>query len=100
MKAFERRVFLTRGSMAVAAAGVVASSPGLVSGLLSAEDEAQEAPAVISEATGVSETAVMTEPIVAHVRDLVTGEIGIFSGTQEVVFHDPTLAARLFNASR
>jgi hypothetical protein len=43
---------------------------------------------------------VMTEPLVAHVRDLATGEIGLFSGTDEIVFHDPNLAARLFNATR
>jgi hypothetical protein len=42
----------------------------------------------------------MTEPLVAHVRDIATGEIGLFSGTHEVVFHDPALAARLFHASR
>jgi hypothetical protein len=100
MKAFERRLFLTRGSMAVAAAGVVASSPGLVSGLITAEDEAPEAASVMSEATVAGESAVMTDPLVAHVRDLATGEIGVFSGMQEVVFHDPTLAARLFDATR
>jgi hypothetical protein len=37
---------------------------------------------------------------VAHVRDLSTGEIGIFNGTREVVFKDPQLAARLFHAAR
>jgi hypothetical protein len=34
------------------------------------------------------------------VRDLATGEISLYSGTQEVVFHDQGLANRLFNASR
>jgi hypothetical protein len=41
----------------------------------------------------------MDEPLVAHVRDLATGEIGLFSGTREIVFHDPSLAARLFRAT-
>ena len=95
MKEFERRVFLTRGSIAVAAAGVATAMPGLASGLMAAEEEAPEAAAVVE-----GEAATMTEPLVAHVRDLATGEIGLFSGTQEVVFHDPTLAARLFHASR
>ena len=40
------------------------------------------------------------EPLVAHVRDLSTGEIGIFNGTREVVFNDPQLAARLFRAAQ
>ena len=95
MKEFERRVFLTRGSIAVAAAGVATAMPGLASGLMAAEEEAPEAAAVVE-----GEAATMTEPLVAHVRDLATGEIGLFSGTQEIVFHDPTLAARLFNATR
>jgi len=34
------------------------------------------------------------------VRDLATGEIGLFSGTREIVFRDPSLAARLFRATR
>ena len=95
MKEIERRVFLTRGSIAVAAAGVVTAVPGLVSGLVAVEEEAPEAASAVE-----GEAAAMTEPLVAHVRDLATGEIGLFSGTQEVVFHDPSLAARLFHASR
>jgi hypothetical protein len=95
MKSFDRRVFLTRGSMAVAAAGMVAAVPGVVDGLVATEAEAPAAGSVIE-----GELPTMTEPIVAHVRDLATGEIGIFSGTQEVVFHDPSLAVRLFHASR
>jgi len=95
MKEFERRVFLTRGSMVVAAAGVATAVPGLATGLVAAEEEAPEAASVVA-----GEASTMTEPLVAHVRDLATGEIGLFSGTQEIVFHDPTLAARLFNATR
>jgi hypothetical protein len=41
----------------------------------------------------------MSEPLVAHVRDLASGEIGLYSGTREVTFHDTGLANRLFNAS-
>jgi hypothetical protein len=95
MKAFDRRVFLTRGSIAVAAAGVVSATPGLASSLVVAEEEAPEVESVLE-----GDAAVMTEPLVAHVRDLATGEIGLFSGTDEIVFHDPNLAARLFNATR
>jgi hypothetical protein len=95
MKEFERRVFLTRGSIAVAAAGVMTAVPGFASGLVAAEEEAPEAAAAFE-----GEAAVMTEPLVAHVRDLATGEIGLFSGTEEIVFHDPSLAARLFHATR
>jgi hypothetical protein len=100
MKSFERRVFLTRGSMAVAAAGVVAAVPGLATGLVAVEDESPAAEAALAEAVGAGESISMDEPLVAHVRDLATGEIGLFSGTREVIFHDPGLAARLYHASR
>ncbi len=95
MQPIERRVFLTRGSVVVAAAGVAAAVPGLAPGLLepagAAEAEAQPEPA--SEVT-------LDEPLVVHVRDLGTGEIGLFSGTQEIVVHDRRLATLLVQATR
>jgi len=39
-------------------------------------------------------------PIVAHIRDLATGEIGIFHGTEEIIVHDSILASRLAQAVR
>jgi hypothetical protein len=35
-------------------------------------------------------------PLVAHVKDLSTGEIGVYMGTSEVTFRDPHLAAKLY----
>ena len=46
------------------------------------------------------EHASITEPIVARVNDLATGEIQMFFGTQELTYNDPQLAARLFQATR
>ena len=91
MKPIERRVFLTRGSVVVAAAGVAAAVPGLAPGLLEPAGAADAVPA--SEVT-------LDEPLVVHVRDLATGEIGLFSGTQEIVVHDPRLARLLVAATR
>ena len=96
MNAFTRRVFLQRSSMAVAAAGAVTAIPGLSSVLTVGGAEAPATEAVITDEAA----ATMSEPLVAHVRDLASGEIGLFSGEREVVFHDPGLAHRLFNASR
>jgi len=96
MSEFSRRAFLTRGSIAVAAAGVVTSIPNLTSALAAGSAEAPAAEAAVAEGGA----ATMSEPLIAHVRDLASGEIGLFSGEREVVFHDPTLATRLFNASR
>jgi hypothetical protein len=94
MEAINRRLFLMRSSMAVAAAGVATAIP-LTPALTAAETEA---PAADSAVEGGA--AGMSEPLVAHVRDLASGEIGIYSGTREVTFHDPGLASRLFNATR
>jgi hypothetical protein len=42
----------------------------------------------------------LEESLVVHVRDLASGEIGVFSGTREIVLHDPDLAGRLFRTTR
>jgi hypothetical protein len=91
-----RRAFLARSTMATAAVGVVGSVPGL-GGLLAAG--ASDAPAVEPEATEVSEDAgSITGPLLAHIRDLSTGEITLFQGEQEFVVRDPALARQLFAA--
>jgi hypothetical protein len=95
MAGIDRRNFLTRGSMVVAAAGVATAMPGLASELVAAEGDA---PAV--ESTIAGEAGALTEPLVVHVRDLASGEIGVFSGTREIVVHDPGLASRLFHTTR
>jgi hypothetical protein len=84
-----------RSSVAVASLGAAAALPGWVPALSAAESEA---PAADSAVAG--EAGAMTEPVVAHIRDLSTGEIGLFSGEREVVVHDPVLANKLFNAIR
>jgi hypothetical protein len=95
MDRFGRRTFLTRGGKAVAAAGLVSAIPGLTSMVAAGEAEAPAEASTADAALGD-----MTEPIVAHVRDLATGEITLFSGTSEVVVRDPQLANRLFQAGR
>ena len=42
----------------------------------------------------------MTEDLVAHVRDLGTGEINLFVGERQIVLNDPGLARALFQATR
>ena len=61
-----------------------------------------DAPAAVDAATAATDegAATLAQPLVAHVRDLSTGEIGIFNGTREVIVNDPQLAARLFRAAR
>ena len=96
--AVSRRTFLGRGSLAVAAAGVLSSVPGLSSLLATTESEA---PAADTSLAGVDTTgADLGEPLVAHVRNLSTGEMSIFTGTREVVLRDPRLANSLVRAAR
>ena len=87
--AVSRRTFLGRGSLAVAAAGVLSTVPGL-SGLLGAAS-------VVGADAGAAN---LSEPLVAHVRDLSTGEISLFNGTQEVIVRNPQLANQLARAAR
>jgi hypothetical protein len=99
MAHLSRRLFLRNSGLAVAGAGVVSQIPFL--GSLVAAGEA-EAPVATDAAVAGTDagTVSMTEPLVAHIRDLSTGEIGIFNGAREVIVKDPQLAARLFHAAR
>ncbi len=99
MAHLSRRMFLRNSGLAVAGAGVMSQLP-LLSGLVGATEA--DAPAAVDGATaGTDEgAATLAQPLVAHVRDLSTGEIGIFNGTREVIVNDPQLAARLFRAAR
>jgi hypothetical protein len=93
-----RRSFLHRGAFTAAAVAVAGSVPGL-SGLVAGT--APEAPAVDA---GVNEAAddegALTEPLVAHLKDLTTGEISLFQGEREVVVRSPALARSLLSAAR
>jgi len=98
MAGVSRRTFLGRGSLAVAAAGVLSSVPGL-SGLLGAAET--EAPAADTSVAGADAGAAsLTDPLVAHVRDISTGEISVFNGTSEIVLRNPQLANQILRASR
>lgn len=93
-----RRSFLQKGSLTAAAVGVVGSVPGL-SGLLASS--APELPAAETGATQVEgDVGALSEPLVAHVTNLGTGDISLYQGEREVLIRDPALASRLFSAAR
>jgi hypothetical protein len=83
-----RRAFLSRGSLGVALAGAAAVVPGL-SAVLKVPGPSLAAPAL----------PVTVEPLVAHVRDLASGEVSLMVGTEHVVLRDANLAARLYGAA-
>lgn len=84
-----RRAFLSRGSLGVAVAGALAVVPGM-SAIL-------KLPATQPTRGGLPMTA---EPLVAHLRDLNTGEIALLAGTNKLIVHDVDLASRLYAAAR
>jgi hypothetical protein len=60
-----------------------------------------DAPAAGSAAgSTIGETGVLTETLVAHVKDLQSGEISLFMGEREVTYVDPKLAAVLHQAAK
>jgi hypothetical protein len=94
MPPLSRRLFITRSSLTVAAAGLVSALPALPAAVSDAEAEAPEVD------SAVSNSEALVTPLVAHVKDLQTGEMSLYSGEREIVLHNPALAARLFNAAK
>ena len=91
MENVSRRGLLRDGSltvMGVGLAGLAAKAPGA-----SASDRS-----TASESAALPTGASPDGPLVAHVKDLSTGEIGVYMGTSEVTFRDPHLAAKLYRA--
>ena len=94
MPEFSRRAFLVRSSVTAAAAGVAVALPAMPAVLTTAETDAPEA----ADEAGVT-AGTMSGPLVAHIKDLSTGEMSIFSGTSEITTRDPQLAARILRAA-
>jgi hypothetical protein len=89
MNDLSRRRFLTHSSLGVAIAGALAVVPGLTTALR------LQGPRMIAGAQSA-----LSEPLIAHVRDLASGEISLLVGTQQVIHRDRALAARLYAAAR
>jgi hypothetical protein len=83
-----RRAFLSRASLGVVIAGAAAAVPGL-----GAVVRLPAAPATTPD------LPLVAEPLVAHVRDLASGEVSLMVGTNHVVLRDANLAARLYGAA-
>ena len=99
MDGVSRRVFLKTGTAAVVAAGAISAVPGLpaIAGVAETQGpaDASAAEGALADGDGALDSG---EPLIAHVRDLAAGEIGLFSGTREVTVLDPRLAALLARA--
>jgi hypothetical protein len=75
------------GAIGVATIGVLAAAPQLA-GAAPAEHVATE-----------QSVAAHSGPMVVHVRNFSTGEIGVMYGEKEVVLRDPALVTRLLQAA-
>ena len=93
MEPINRRRFLVQGGAVVAAAGVASAVP------FSAADALTRGRTRAHDAV-VPDGAKLDEPVVAHLRDLHSGEVALFKGHREVTVKDKHLAALMFNATR
>ena len=82
-----RRRFLARASIATAAITGGAAVINRMAAL--AIPAAAATPAVMGGPSALG------EPLVAHVRNIATGEVAVLMGTREVVYRDRALVARL-----
>jgi len=87
MSGLSRRTFIggaAAGAFAVTAATAV---PGVA------------AAAPVDEIEDDDTSSELSQPVVARVRDLRTGEIALYVGTEEIIHTDRTLARRLARAT-
>ena len=92
MNGLSRRRFMSHGSLGVAVAGALAVVPGLSAVLK------MKSPAIPTAPLPLDVQRSLAGPLVAHVRDLNSGEISLMVGTEHVVQRDRDLAARLYSA--
>jgi hypothetical protein len=96
MAKLTRRGFLEKTSVGAAAVGALITVPGLTK-----VPNAKAAPAPTSSDAVIDLSAAERSGLlVAHVRNLKTGEIALMVGTREIVFHDRRFVARLVKAAR
>jgi hypothetical protein len=98
MENVSRRGLLRNGSLAVVGAGLVGAVPAGLAPRAPDASAADRSPATASQNAALLTGASLDGPLVAHVKDLSTGEIGVYMGTSEVTFRDPHLAAKLYRA--
>ena len=92
--ALSRRAILVKSSLGLAAAGALTMMPALPALTSTAASEAPEVDSIAPE------SASLDAPLIAHVKDLQSGEMSLYAGEREVVVRDPALAARLFNVAK
>jgi hypothetical protein len=89
MAKLTRRDLIKQTSAGAAALGALAALPGLAGA--QGVPEAHAAGLAVADRTG---------PLVAYLRDMAKGEIGLLVGTREIIVRDRELVERLLKAAQ
>ncbi len=89
MTGLSRKSFIEQATVGAAAAAAFVAMPGYAL--------ARENSAATTTRTGAT---VHGGPVLAHVRNVQTGEIAVMFGTREVIIHDREVASRLLRATQ
>ena len=97
MEPMTRRGFISGTAAGLAAAGVAIAMPSQMAGAsTAARATTSNGPAT----AGPGASGPLDGPLIAHVRDVSSGEISLFAGEREIVIRDRHLASRLAGATR
>jgi hypothetical protein len=100
MSDLTRRRFLSQTSIGLGAVGVAAAVPNLARALPgSGSARAIDTPARPLPVAPLPDLT-LVGPVLVHVRDAATGEVGVLLGDREHVYRDPGLVTRLVEAVR
>lgn len=91
MQPTNRRDFLKQASITAAIAGAAVAAPISLADAASADE---------NKTPPLPANARVDRHVVAHLRDVRTGEVAIYSGDREITVKDKRLAAMLYKASR
>jgi hypothetical protein len=97
-----RRRFLLQTS-SVATVGVLTAASALTAACAPQPTNATTQATAFASQTSLPDvhaTVKVDGPVVAYISDLNSGNITILAGTQEFVYKDPEIVARLLNAMR
>ena len=93
MEPTSRRDFIKRTSVVAAAAGAASVAPASIAKAVTRSDAVRTTPTIPSDAKTDGH-------VVAHLRNVRTGEVAVYAGDRKITVKDRHLAALLFHASR
>jgi hypothetical protein len=95
-----RRRFLTQTSVAVGSTLAAVAALPRTAVAPSTAAPTPNAPSVEPRTPAALAGMALPEPMVVHVRDVATAEIGVMVGTQEFVYHDPEIVTRVLQRAK